>query len=369
MTDRLAVGAGSARVDAPRRRPIRGIAKGVGVAAGIAAAAAGAAAAGFEVEARVLARRLRGLDRGTEEFFGLHGAGRELITADGVRLHVEVDDVAESESPDPVVIWVHGYALCLDSWYFQRRHFAGRVRGVFYDQRSHGRSSRSAPESARIPQLGADLEQVINEVAGKAPVILVGHSMGGMTIMNLARRRPEWFGGAEARVSGVVLVNTSSGEMAQHSIIPGVSGAVFSRVAPSVVMTLRKLPTLVASVRRRGADLGFVMNRRFNSPGVPANKIEFMTEMLQNTPFEVLADFYPAFAELDEAGSFEALSRCRMLIIGSEQDRITPYPHTQTIIDALPNAEVVRLRETGHMSMIERDAEVNAALEAFFAHP
>ena len=39
-------------------------------------------------------------------------------------------------------------------------------------------------------------------------IILVGHSMGGMTIMAFAEQYPEWFGN---RVTGVVLMSTSAG--------------------------------------------------------------------------------------------------------------------------------------------------------------
>ena len=65
-----------------------------------------------------------------------------------------------------------------DCWH-QRLHFRGSCQ-VFYDQRSHGRSSRSEAELCRIPQLADDLHQVLEEVVGSGPVIVIGHSMGGM---------------------------------------------------------------------------------------------------------------------------------------------------------------------------------------------
>ena len=50
-------------------------------------------------------------------------------------------------------------------------------------------------ERVSIGQLGADLHAVLTAVApGPGPVVLVGHSMGGMTIMALARLHPELFG-------------------------------------------------------------------------------------------------------------------------------------------------------------------------------
>ena len=74
---------------------------------------------------------------------------------------------------------------------------------VFWDQRSHGRSGRSDLTHATIDQLGDDLLAVLEATTAPGrPVVLVGHSMGGMTIMALADRHPELFGD---RVVGVAL--------------------------------------------------------------------------------------------------------------------------------------------------------------------
>ena len=76
---------------------------------------------------------------------------------------------------------------------------------MLYDQYSHGRSSRSGPNRCRLDQLAVDLEQVLDEVVGPGPVVLVGRSMSGMTIMRLAQTRPELFG---TRVVGLELLHT-----------------------------------------------------------------------------------------------------------------------------------------------------------------
>ena len=94
----------------------------------------------------------------------------------------------------------HGYALNLDSWHFQRRDLRDVARLVLWDQRSHGRSGRSTVPHATLEQTGRDLGDVIDEVAPDGPLVLVGHSMGGMTIMSLAEQRPELF---RDRVVGV----------------------------------------------------------------------------------------------------------------------------------------------------------------------
>ena len=90
----------------------------------------------------------------------------EVTCDDGVVLHAEVDEVAPyaargppagAPAGDVTLVFVHGYALNLDCWHFQREAFRGKHRMAFYDQRSHGRSERSDREHATIDQLGDDL--------------------------------------------------------------------------------------------------------------------------------------------------------------------------------------------------------------------
>ena len=167
---------------APKRSRL---ASGLGLVASVAALAAGGIALGIELERRIVSKRIvRNSVEDLEEFFSLRSDGPDVTTPDGVVLHTEVD---EGAAEDVTLLYVHGYGLNMDCWHFQRLHFRGQLRQVFYDQRSHGRSSRSEADRCRIPQLGDDLYQVMQELVGSAPVILIGHSMGGMTIMRLAR--------------------------------------------------------------------------------------------------------------------------------------------------------------------------------------
>lgn len=348
------------------------IATGVGLFAGFAALAAGGIAAGLELERRIVSKRIRPeVTEGDEDFFGLRSVGPVVRTPDGVLLHTEVDavDIAPTPAPgaparaddDLTIVFVHGYALSLDCWHFQRKHFRGSVRQVFYDQRSHGRSGRSAPELCRIPQLARDLTQVLDEVVGDGPVVLVGHSMGGMTIMHLAQTRPEWFG---TRVRGVALFSTSAGEMSDYSPIRGLPGRSFNRIAQPLMATLNRVPDLVEKGRRAGTDIGYVVTRRMSyGSDVPVSYVEFMSEMLGDTPLEVVADYYPAFAELDEDRAFEVLGRIETAVIGGADDMITPVHHTQKIIELLPGAESTILADCGHMGIIEHHPQFNETLD------
>jgi pimeloyl-ACP methyl ester carboxylesterase len=335
------------------------LAAGLGLVASVAALAAGGIAMGMELERRIVAKRIgRNSQADLEEFFSLRSDGPDVITPDGVVLHTEVDEGPVDEF---TLVFVHGYGLNLDCWHFQRLHFRGQLRQVFYDQRSHGRSGRSEAELCRIPQLGEDLYQVLQEVVGDTPVVLIGHSMGGMAIMRLAQSRPDLFG---SQVLGVALFCTSAGDIANHSPIRGIPGRTFHRIAEPLMAGLNRIPELVAQGRRAGSDLGYVVTRRLAfGPDVPPSYVDFASEMLAEIPLEVVADYYPAFDDLDEFRALEIVSSVPTVVVGGENDVITPIEHTARIIDLLPKAEAIRVENCGHLGMIEKHEIFNDALD------
>ena len=130
---------------------------------------------------------------------------------DGAELHATIEGT--DDAPVTLVL-AHGWTLSQAAWddvaaLLQPRAAHGELRLVRYDQPGHGRSSWGDAHIT-IDQLGDDLAAVIDQLAPTGPVVLGGHSMGGMTIMCLAAARPELFGD---RVRGVALVSTSAGDL------------------------------------------------------------------------------------------------------------------------------------------------------------
>src|SRR6266545_8376153 len=131
-------------------RRITGVA---GLAAGALAAGALAAGAGAVVAAeRIAIGRIQVLRAAAppEKLGQLRGQPLTVLTDDGVPLHVEIDEPPAAGkkpgrgAPPPLtIIFCHGYTLNQDCWHFQRAGL-GQHRLVFWDQRDHGRSGRSA---------------------------------------------------------------------------------------------------------------------------------------------------------------------------------------------------------------------------------
>jgi pimeloyl-ACP methyl ester carboxylesterase len=326
-------------------------------AGGLGAAALAAAATGVAVERRV-ARKRRAGSTGVGRFTSLRSEPVMVKADDGVMLHAEVDD----GPPETTLVFVHGYSLNLDCWYFQRAAFRGRHRMVFYDQRSHGRSERSSLENATIEQLGDDLRAVIEQVAPDGPLVLVGHSMGGMSIMAFAESYPEMF---DDRVRGVALVSTTAGELHPHRILgkllPDVVGDF---AAPRLISALAQAPELVDSARRRGSNIGFVVADMFAfGKDVPVELVEFLDEMLAATPFEVLAQFFPGLSRHDKFAALAHIAAKPAVVICGTADRLTPISHSRKLARLMPGIELVESPGAGHMVILEDPERVNAEIE------
>jgi pimeloyl-ACP methyl ester carboxylesterase len=296
-----------------------------------------------------------------EPLGSLRGDIHPVRTEDGLDLYVEVDE-PDGEGSGLTVVFVHGYALNLDCWHFQRKALRGRHRLVFYDQRSHGRSMRSDDAHSNIEQLGRDLKRVIDKVAPRGRVVLVGHSMGGMSIMALAEQSPRLFG---KRVVGVALLATSAGDLDQVTLgLPGRAGRMLHRIGPSALATLARAPAVVERGRKAGSEFAYMLTQRYAFGGPVAPEIaDFTEQMLAATPIGVIAAFFPGFAEHNRYAALAALRHVRVLVIGASEDRMTPAAHSREIVQRLPSAYALDLDGAGHMVMLECAEDVNEALE------
>ncbi|MFV2175292.1 alpha/beta fold hydrolase [Actinomadura sp. LOL_011] len=333
----------------------------VGIAGAVAGAAAGAGAAAVGLRHLAVGRKRLRPDPDAGEQFG-ELRGRELVVeaGDGLPLHVEVE---RPDAADLTVVFCHGFALNQDAWHYQRRDLRGRVRMVFWDQRSHGRSGRSAPTRATIDRTGADLEAVLAATVGPDdPVVLVGHSMGGMTIMALAQRRPELFA---RQVAGVALVNTSCGDMAEMTLgLPMVVAKAVRPLAPGALRGLGERAVLVERARGLGADLAFVVTRRvaFADRHVSPSVVAFLDDMIRDTPIDVIAEFYPSLIGHEKASALDVLAKVPALVLVGGRDKLTPAAHGRRIAETLPDAELVEVERAGHVLPLEYPGVVTGGL-------
>jgi pimeloyl-ACP methyl ester carboxylesterase len=374
----------------PTPKGQHGRAHAVGVVGALVGLAAAGAAVGVTVS-QIAARRVRAgelpIGRSSDlsaaelrEDDPLGAAARAadrtaLVQADdGVLLAVE--EIGPKDAP-LTVVFVHGYTLSMASWAFQRRALAAELatanghrpaaRLVFYDQRGHGSSARGAAERSTIDQLAADLHAILETRAPRGPIVLVGHSMGGMTIMGLAALRPDLFG---SRVTAVALLSTSSGNLSNLNFgLPDLVTGVRAAFLPVAAWTMRWRPAIAERTRWVAADLVSAVTRllSFASSDVDPALCRYVDSMIAGTPVDVIAEFYPALAGMDHTGSLEPLRSIPTLVLTGDRDRMIPRKHSELIVDGLggaeqPNVEFVVVPDAGHMVLLEKPDVVSSAL-------
>jgi pimeloyl-ACP methyl ester carboxylesterase len=190
-------------------------------------------------------------------------------------------------------------------------------------------------------------------------VVLVGHSLGGMTILEYAHRHATEFA---ARVAGVVLVSTSA-EGSSHTTygLP------------------RRLAKLVRTLEIGGAGLlartgPWRLHRHLMpllTPGVrwlvfgahaEAEVIRLAISMVGTATLSSIGGFRPAVRLHRRVDTLELMRDLPVAVLVGTRDRLTPDQCAETITSALPDALLVRLPDAGHMLPLERPDHVTAAI-------
>lgn len=338
-------------------------------AAGITTGVLGAAALGGVTAQRRAIRRFRASSGSEAQGYDTLAADRtySVLGEDGVVLHVE--EVGPHDAP-LTVIFGHGWTLRAGSWHYQRLGLAGKgfgtgqsndqARLVFFDQRSHGKSSRADSAHVRMEDLAGDLAVVLATAAPEGPVVLIGHSMGGMALITLAGLRPNLF---TERVVGVGLVSTSAGEQSTRALSRTVisSGGALIKLAGAAAS---RYPLLLERGRAGSRDAVWLLTRAlgFAQKDVAGELVDYLDEMISATPVDVIADFAPALMGLDQVAALPVLDPLPVVIICGDADRQTPIARSRAIAAALPGAELVVIEGAGHMAILESPDVVNTAV-------
>ena len=280
-------------------------------------------------------------------------------TDDGVDLHVEVDG---TENASLTVVLSHGFTARLGEWDLQREALRSRARLVLWDQRGHGRSGWTPLTRASIDRTGRDLGQVLDAVVPRGPVVLAGHSMGGMSVMALARQRPELFG---TRVVGAFLLATSAGGLVSGGLVGfGVRVLRALGLLPVYLWLLQLWAPLLERFRHRGTRIGRWYTRRylFGRDDADPEQVRVVQDLLEETPLPVTMAFYATFVEHDESAALPVLARVPVTVVAATHDRLTPLPHGRRLAqDIGPAAELVVVDGAGHSVNLTRPAIVDAA--------
>jgi pimeloyl-ACP methyl ester carboxylesterase len=327
--------------------------------AGAAGLTAVGTAAGVSV-ARSVRRRVTADDPYAGEDFEVLDADRSSVvtTPDGVPLAVR--EVGPDDAP-LTVVFAHGFCLRMGAFHFQRARLAeewgSQVRMVFYDQRGHGQSGEASPDSYTVTQLGQDLETVLTVTAPRGPVVLIGHSMGGMTVLSHARQFPRRY---PSRVVGAALISSAAegvsrsplGEILKNPALEAVRLAV--RYAPKTVHRTRGAARSVVGPILRAASYG--------DEKISPSVVAFSEKMMHDTPIATLVEFLHALEVHDETHALRTLAKVPTLIACGDHDLLTPMEYSESMSNALPKSDLEIVGDAGHLVQLEQPEAISEPL-------
>lgn len=277
-----------------------------------------------------------------------------VVSSDGAELHVRAYG-----SPDaPPIVFSHGWTCSADFWNPQVNALADKYRVITYDQRGHGRSGiGSTPLSPDV--LADDLAAVLAAtVRDGRKAEIVGHSMGGMSIVAWAGKYPEQ---VQQYASSVLLASTGTDSLVSET---------------TVIPLPQRFPRLPVPVGRA------VLGSSLPVPATPmtTRAIKYVAMAPGSTPAEVafcgriVSECHPrtrggwgaALSTLDIRDGLKNLTVPTTVLVGTA-DRLTPPSHARRVAQILDDADnlerLIVLRGIGHMTSVEAVDDFNAEVE------
>ena len=352
-----------ARVAGELVRAVESAPASAGKKAGLMAGVAGLGAVGTAT-ARSAAKAFRNRkaieDAYRGEDFALLEADRGCVvtTPDGVPLIVR--EVGPITAP-LTVVFAHGFCQRMGAFHFQRAALAQRwgeqVRMVFYDQRGHGQSGSAPFETYTVEQLGKDLETILQVMVPRGPVVVVGHSMGGMTVLSHARQFPENYG---RRIVGAAIISSAAEGLSRSPL-----GEILHNPALEAVrFAARYAPKMVHRTRgaTRSALRPIIKTASFGDDNVSPSLAAFNEDMIHDTEVSTLVAFLHALEVHDESAALPVLARVPTVIACGDRDLLTPVKHSEEMAAVLPDSLLVIVPGAAHLVQMERPEIINDAL-------
>jgi len=280
------------------------------------------------------------------------GEQRWVSSADGTRLNVELHGPKDA----PAAVLSHGWTCSTRYWNPQVRALAADYRVITYDQRGHGTSSNSRGKygpDVLADDLAAVLESTLEP--GQTAV-LVGHSMGAMSIVAWAGRYPD---DVTRRATAALLASTGTDGLLAESLVVRLPTR-WPRAVELIGRSALGMPTPLgrpSPLANRGVRYAAL------SPAATPAQVAFCEEIVLGGRARARSKWGSALSRLDLRESLISLRVPTTVLVGSA-DRLTPRSHARRLADALEHDghldQLIELPGVGHMSTVEAAPRVNA---------
>ncbi|MDB5443713.1 MAG: alpha/beta hydrolase [Phenylobacterium sp.] len=284
------------------------------------------------------------------------GQGQQLGGASGSLLNVERHGPAGA----PILLFTHGWGMDLTFWDYAKQDLGNRFQLVLWDLPGLGRSKPPASGEISVANFATDLRGLLETL--ERPAVLVGHSIGGMTLQTLVRDHPD----AMDRVAGLVLLNTTYTNPLRTMILsrlllalqkPLLEPMTHLTIWLQPLVWLSKWQSYLSGSVHAGMRLGF-------GKFVTASQLEHAALLATRAPPAIEAKGDLAMFHWDATGAL-GRSRKPLLVIGGDRDIVTKLEASRAIAAEAGGAELRVVDGVNHMGPLERADLYNDAIAAF----
>ena len=237
------------------------------------------------------------------------------------------------------LLFLHGVGGGHHAWDGQLPYFADRGYAAHaWDQPGYGHTPVVEPYD--LEQVSASLRRLIDSLDG--PVVLVGHSMGGMVAQEAYARNP-------SKIAALVLAFTSAA-------FPG-GGSEFARQFVQARVGPLDAGQSMADVAAR------LMPTMRGSKSDP-DGVEHARRIMSEIPPATYRKAVRLLTTFDRKADLGKISVPTLLVAGSE-DKTAPPSVMERMAKEIPGAAFVVLEGCGHLGPMDQPAAFNAALAQF----
>ena len=284
-----------------------------------------------------------------------------LERPDGARLHIEFHGEA-NQANGPTFVLTHGWTLDRSAWSYVTRALAGRFRVVVWELRGHTRSTSPANGDFAIETMARDLASVL-EAAGKGPLLLVGHSIGGMIHQTFSRLFPQLLG---TRVVGMALVHTTYTNPLRTALFAPFWTLIEKPIiVPMNYLAIGLAPLVWLSNMQSyfNGSLHLMARIASFSGRQTWGQLDYAAWLAAVAWPGVTARGNLAMLQFDEQRQLPQVT-IPLLVLKGRHDRMTRPEASDRIATLAPNAREMRI-DSGHLGVWEQPAELTALLTEF----
>ena len=201
-------------------------------------------------------------------------------------------------------------------------------------------------------------------LANGKPVILIGHSIGGMINLTFARVYPELLG---TQVAGIVQLDTSYTNPVKTTKNSGFSLAIQKPVAEPLLHLMVAFSPLVHAVNWLSYHEGLTHLRNAQSSFAGAEtrgQVDLLSRTQAAATPAVVARGTLAMFHWDATPVLQQLKVPVLIVVGQEDSTTLPsaseYMHSR-----IPRSDLHLVHPSAHYALLEQNESVDAAIEQF----